>query len=184
MEAQEYIASGIRYLLDNSSLKLVIPCASGNHGRITKKVHVSTEAGNSLERMMYASLAQRFAKEPRVTFLIHDGYHTYVEMYGKVVRFHHGHSVRFSGGVGGLTIPMNKAIAQWNRGQRADLDVIGHYHTFFDGGNFIVNGSLIGFNAFALSIKASPEPPVQAFFLIDSRHGKTVVCPVILDHDR
>jgi hypothetical protein len=47
-----------------------------------------------------------------------------------------------------------------------------------------VNGSLIGYNAYALAIKASPEPPVQAFFLIDSRFGKTVVCPVILDHDR
>lgn len=184
MEVQEYLAAGIKYILDNSDLQLVIPCHSGNHGRMTQKVHVSTEAGNSLERMMYSSIAQRFAGEKRVTFIISEGYHSYLQVYNTTVRFHHGHSVKYGGGVGGLTIPLNKAIYGWNRGHRADLDVLGHFHQFFDGGSFIVNGSLIGYNAYALAIKASPEPPVQAFFLIDSRFGKTVVCPVILDHDR
>lgn len=184
LEVQEYLAGGIQYLLDNSDLKLVIPCHSGNHGRMTKKVHISTEAGNSLERMMYSSLAQRFAHERRVAFVVSEGYHSYLDVYGTVVRFHHGHAVKFGGGVGGLTVPLNKAVYGWNRGHRADLDVLGHFHQFFDGGNFIVNGSLIGYNDFALAIKASPEPPVQAFFLIDSKFGKTVVCPVILDHDR
>lgn len=184
LEVQEYLAGGIRYLLDGSDLSLVIPCHSGNHGRMTKKVHIATEAGNSLERMMYSALAQRFAHEKRVTFLVSEGYHSYLDVYGTVVRFHHGHAVKFGGGVGGLTVPLNKAVYGWNRGRRADLDVLGHFHQFFDGGNFVVNGSLIGYNDFALAIKASPEPPVQAFFLIDSKFGKTVVCPVILDHDR
>lgn len=184
IEAQGYIASGIQYLLDNSDLNIVIPCHSGNHGRMTHKVHVSTEAGNSMEYMMYVSLAQRFADEKRVTFVVSDGYLSYLDVYDCTVRFHHGHSVRYAGGVGGLTIPLNKAIAGWNKAHTATIDVLGHYHTFLDGGNFIVNGSLVGYGAYALSIKASPERPVQAFFLIDSRFGKTVVCPIILDHDR
>lgn len=37
---------------------------------------------------------------------------------------------------------------------------------------------------YALSIKASPEPPVQAFFLVDSQIGKTIVAPIILTQDR
>ena len=184
MEVQEYLAAGIQYILDNSDLKLVIPCHSGNHGRTTRQVHISTEAGNSLERMMYSSIAQRFANEKRVTFIISEGYHSYRQIYNTTIRFHHGHAVKYGGGVGGLTVPLNKAIYGWNRGHRADLDVLGHFHQFFDGGSFIVNGSLIGYNAYALAIKASPEPPVQAFFLIDSKFGKTVVCPIILEHDR
>jgi len=151
---------------------------------MTQKTRVATEAGNSLERLMYHSLAITFKNEPRVQFVISDGYHTYVKVYEYTLRFHHGHSVKYYGGVGGITIPLNKAVAQWNIGRRANLDVLGHYHTFMDGGNWVANGSLVGYNAYALSIKASPEPPRQAFFLIDRDAGKTVVAPIILNMDR
>jgi len=151
---------------------------------MTAKTRVSTEAGNSLERLMYHSLAVMFRDEPRVQFIISDGYHAYVKVFEFPIRFHHGHSVKYYGGVGGITIPLNKAVAQWNRGRSAYLDVLGHYHTLLDGGIWIANGSLIGYNAYALSIKASPEPPRQVFFLIDRDVGKTVVCPIILDRDR
>jgi hypothetical protein len=184
LEAQEHIGSGIQFLLDNSDVNITLPTAMGNHSRVTQKIHIGSEAGNSLERLMYHSLAQRFSGNKRVKFIINDGYHTYVEVYDTVVRFHHGHAVKYGGGVGGVTIPLNKAIAQWNKGRKADLDILGHLHQLLDGGNFIVNGSLIGYNAFALAIKASPEPPQQAFFLIDKDYGKTVVCPIILTSDR
>ena len=184
IEAQEHIASGIQYLLANTDVKLVIPCSSGNHGRMTQKIRISTEAGNSLERMMYHSLAQQFAGEPRVQFVISNGYHTYVKVFNFVMRFHHGHSVRYHGGVGGITIPLNKAVDAWNKGRYADLDVIGHFHTFLDGGRWLANGSIVGYGAYSLSIKASPESPRQAFFLVDRDFGKTVVAPIIVTHDR
>jgi hypothetical protein len=69
-----------------------------------------------------------------------------LQIYDVTVRFHHGHSIRYAGGVGGIYIPTNKAIAQWNKGRHADLDVFGHFHQLRDGGNFICNGSLIGYN--------------------------------------
>jgi len=184
IEAQEHLASGIQFLLDNSNLNLIIPCASGNHGRTTKKVHISTEAGNSLERFMYYNLAQRFVGNKRVQFVISEGYLTYVKVFNTTLRFHHGHAVKYGGGIGGITIPVNKAIAGWNRGRKSDIDVFGHFHQVFDGGNFICNGSLIGYSAYALSIKASPEPPQQAFFLIDKEFGKTVSAPIILTGDK
>jgi hypothetical protein len=185
IEVQKHIAGGIQYILDNTKVNLVIPCASGNHGRITSKVHISTEDGNSLERLLYHSLAQQFEGNKRVHFVISDGYHTYVKVWDNfTIRFHHGHAIRYGGGIGGITIPVNKAIAQWNKGRKADIEVFGHFHQLFDGGNFICNGSLIGYNAFALSIKASPERPQQAFFLIDRDCGKTVVAPIILTEDR
>lgn len=185
IECKAHLSSGIRFLLKHTDVNLIIPTASGNHGRTTRRVHMSTEHGHSLEYFMYCSLADEFKEEPRVTFMLNKGYHTYVQVWPTfVIRFHHGHSIRYYGGVGGLSIPMNKAVAQWDKHKRADLDVIGHFHQFLDGGNWMVNGSLIGFNAFALRIKASPEPPTQAFFLIDRSVGKTVVCPIILTEDR
>jgi hypothetical protein len=125
MAVQERLASGIQFLLDNSNLKLVIPCHTGNHGRTTAKQRHATDKGNSFEYYMYHQLANHFRKTKRVKFLVADGYHSYVDIHGYVVRFHHGHMLKFNGGVGGLTIPANKAIAQWNRGRRADLDIFG-----------------------------------------------------------
>ena len=87
--------------------------------------------------------------------------------------------MRYGGGVGGLTIPVNKAIAQWDKLHQVDLDVFGHFHQFMDGGKFISNGSLIGYNAYAMSIKAGFEPPKQAMFLIDKKRFKTFVAPIL-----
>lgn len=179
---QEVLLSGIQFILDNTDVNLVIPCHSGNHGRVTKKIHVATEAGNSLEYVMYHMLARHFYGNKRVKFIIPTSYHSFLDIAGFTVRFSHGHAIRYAGGVGGIFIPVKKAIAQWNKARKADLDVIGHYHQVRDGGDFICNGSLIGWNEFANFIKADYEKPKQVFFLVDhKRKEKTVVCPIFLE---
>lgn len=181
MFAEERIVAGINAYLKQTDLNITVVCHAGNHSRITKKTHVSTEQGNSLEFYMYHHLRQLFEKNKRVRFIIANGYHTYLDIYGHIIRLHHGHSIRYGGGVGGIYIPVNKAIAQWNKGRHCDLDVFGHFHQLRDGGNFVCNGSLIGYNSFALSIKADYEPPKQAFFLVDKKRGKTLQAPIWLD---
>ena len=49
--------------------------------------------------------------------------------------------------------------------------------------NFVSNGSLIGYNEYALSIKAKYEPPQQAFFLIDAERGKRHSTPIWVDDE-
>lgn len=179
--AQNLIISGIEYVLKNSAYRIVVPCHSGNHGRTTKFSHFGSENGHSLEYFMYCSIANYFRNEKRVKIIIPEGSHSYLDIYGYVVRFLHGHDVKFGGGVGGITIPINKAIAQWDKARPAYITCLGHFHQCFDGGSFMANGSMIGYNAFALSIKASAEKPAQQFFLIDKHRGKTVVAPILLD---
>ena len=178
IRVQNMIASGIQYILDNSDYKLVIPCHSGNHARTTDKTRFATENGHSLEFYMYHFLADHFKGEKRVQFIIPTGYHSYMDIYGVKIRFHHGHALKYGGGIGGLYIPVNKAIAQWNKAFKADLDVFGHFHQLRDGGNFICNGSLIGYSSFALSIKADYEKPRQALFLINSKYGVNCIWKV------
>lgn len=182
IRAQELIAGGIQYLLDNTDYQFDIPCHMGNHSRITEKQRTSTEAGNSLEYFMYYNLRAHFADNPRVNFHIAKGYHSYVEVFEYTVRLHHGHYIRYGGGVGGPTIATNKAIANWNTSRKADLDVFGHLHMFFPADTFIINGSIIGWNAFANSIKAKYDPhPKQTFFLIQKGKGRTIVAPIFTD---
>jgi hypothetical protein len=177
--AESLIVSGIEFLLEHFDGNLVVPCHSGNHARTTKTTRFSSENGHSLEYLMYLHLASYFRNNPRVKFIIPDGPHSYMDVYGQTIRFQHGHMVKYQGGVGGIYIPVNKAIAQWNKARKADLDVFGHFHQLRDGGNFICNGSMIGYNSFALSIKADYEPPKQALFLLDKKRGRTCTWPIL-----
>ena len=181
-EVQSKLISGINYILENTTCKLIVPCHVGNHTRITKDQRFANETGNSLEWLMYKSMELHYANNKRVTFMVAEGYHMYLDIYGYVIRSHHGHAIKYGGGIGGLTVPVNRAIAQWNRGKAASLDVFGHLHQFIDGGKFICNGSVIGYNAFAVAIKAEYEPARQVFFLINGKYKcKTVVSPIFLD---
>lgn len=181
--ARDIIISGIKFVLENTpkDVKIKIVAHSGNHGRTTRTSRMGEENGHSIEWLMYLLIEAEFRAEPRVEMLIADGMHSYIDVYDTKIRFHHGHTIRYVGGVGGITIPVYKAIAQWNRARKVDLDVFGHFHQLRDGGNFICNGSMIGYNAFALSIKADYEPPKQALFLIDKKRGRTCTWPILFN---
>lgn len=177
---RERVSKMIKTLRDHGNFKeIVIPCSYGNHGRTTVKPRHSTAYKNSYEWLLYKILERDFTDG--VKWIVGESYHTYLPVYDKVFRFHHGDSVRYQGGVGGLTIPLEKAIASWNKARIADLDIFGHWHTSQQNPKWISNGSLIGFNAYAVSIKASFELPQQTYFLFDKKRGRTGTWPVFLE---
>lgn len=176
---QERIVRMLDTIMARGDLKkLVVPCSYGNHGRTGKKKRISTGAENSYEWMMYQQLKQWYKNDPRVEFIAPKSQLVYVDVYGFTVRFAHGDQVGYGGGVGGITIPVNKKVANWDVGKHADITCIGHFHQYLSLPHVVTNGSLIGFNPFAISIGARFEPPQQAFFLIDSKRGKTASYPI------
>lgn len=172
------ISAGVDFLSDHFG-EIVIPCVKGNHGRTTRKPRHSTGAANSYEWMLYHILAKHLSS--KATFHIADGYHLLLDLYGNTLRIHHGDGLKYQGGVGGLTIPVEKAIASWNKGVPADLDIFGHWHQSQQNPKWVCNGSLIGYNAYSIAIKAPYEKPTQTAFLFDSRHGRTGTFPVFVD---
>jgi hypothetical protein len=179
--AERLLASGIRFLLNDGCFEnLLIPCCFGNHGRTTAKSRYATGWKNNYEVLMYMHLARYFENEDRVNFNITKGYHNIITVYDRVVRLHHGDGIKYGGGVGGISVPVNKAIARWNDKEHATLDVFGHFHQLHFSKSFVSNGSLIGYNAYAERFGCSPEPAQQAFFLIDKDHGRTTCAPVFV----
>ncbi len=179
----DLICSGIEYLLKNSKCKIKVVCKYGNHGRTTGKPRIATAYKNSFEWMMFHLVMREFSRNDRVEVVLDNSYLTYADVYGRTIRFHHGDSIQYNGGVGGVTIPANKAIAQWDKHKQAYLDVFGHFHQLqLDTGSYkyVLNGSIVGYNPYAISIKAAYEEPRQAFFLIDSKRGKTVSAPIFV----
>lgn len=184
-ELHAWIASGIRQYLEETQVEeLRVVCNSGNHGRLTDKIRPSTQEANSIEWLMYVGLAREFASEPRVKFVLPAGSQTYVQIYDVVMRFCHGHETKFGGGVGGIMIPIRKAIAKWDTVRRAHVTAIGHYHQEHFLRDLIVNGSLIGYNPYALSIAAPFEEPRQSFFLVDSVRGVTMPATIWVEEMR
>lgn len=176
---RDRLVAGITSLLEDPELvELRIPCSYGNHGRNTPKPYRALGAVHSYEWLLYQILAAQFAHEPRVQFLADRSAHQYLQAYDKTLHFHHGDETNYGGGVGGIMIPLNKAVAQWDIARRADLHHFGHWHQYIDAGRVTVNGSVIGFNGYAMSVKAAPEPPQQAFYLLDSKRGKTCKSPI------
>ena len=135
--------------------------------------------------MMYHLLAEKFANEDRIKFIVENGYLTYLTLFDRyTIRFHHGNAIRYKDGVGGITIPVNKAIAQWDKERPAYLDVFGHHHQqMLDAGKFVSNGSVIGYNPFAVQIRAAYQRPEQAYFIIDAERGKTVCAPILVRNE-
>ena len=183
--ASKLLINGIQHIANDRSIKkIIVRCHTGNHGRMTKeRRNGKNENGMSLETILYHWIADHFKDNKKIVVEVPDSAISYLEVLGTRIRMMHGHAIRYSGGVGGPTIPVNKAIARYDTARQADLTLLGHFHQFFDGGRFLINGSVIGTTAFSLSF--GHEEPKQAFFLItkdgDTNRGKSIVAPIWLD---
>ncbi len=174
------LKAGIKSLLKaDPNLKIHCVCKCGNHGRTTPKLRIATAVDNSYEWLLYHMLAEDFAAEPRVTFQVDEGHHSVTPIYGLRVHTHHGDSVRSQGGIGGITVPLNRAAIQWREKYKADMSLVGHFHQYTPGSRLIVNGSLVGYGAYSDFLpSAQPEPAQQAFFLVDSKRGVCQMTPL------
>lgn len=162
--------------------RLIIPCTPGNHGRTTIKKRIATNAENSFEWLLYQILAGQYSSEPRVQVVAPLSQLVYQRVYGTVLRFAHGDEIGFQGGIGGLSIPLNKKVAKWNEGVFADVTNIGHWHSYNAewASGTVRNGSVIGHSPYAVRIGAGYEDPVQAYYLVDSLHGACCSTPIWL----
>jgi hypothetical protein len=182
--AGERLRGFIDTVADNAA-EVVVATSSGNHGRSTEKLRIGTEMEHSFEQHLYLTMS---AAETRrnVRWQVGASYLNVVDLDGFRVRFHHGHAIRYGGGVGGITIPTNKAIAAWDAIDKVNLTCFGHWHQFswLRAGRYVSNGSLIGHSAYAVRIKAAYEPPCQAAVVIDhGRHEVTKAMPLYCDRD-
>jgi hypothetical protein len=171
--AKEKIITAINFYLEHGKFdKIIIPCNYGNHGRTEKEKFISTGYRNSYEWMMYNDIADYFSNNKKVEFIIANGIYVYLDIMGYMNRFFHGDYIRYQGGIGGLTVPLIKSIQRMNQQQVADYNFMGHYHQRWQATkDCFVNGSLIGYNAYAQSIGASPEEPQQGLNMLNKKYG-------------
>jgi hypothetical protein len=187
LAALRWIGERLRGFLDavaDNARDVMVVTSCGNHGRTTEKLRTN-EADTSYEHHLYLTMQAAESKR-NVSWQVGEGHLNYVDLDGFPIRFMHGHAVRYQGGIGGIHVPLNKAIAAWDSSRPVALTCLGHWHQFSwsRSGRYVTNGSVIGPSAYSVRIKAAYEPPCQAAFVVD--HGRNEVTrayPLFCDRD-
>lgn len=180
---KDRLIAGVEFLLSKLDVPLIeIPFVTGNHSRNTDKMYFSKVTETSYETIIADALIKHFEHNERVKIHFNKSNIVFIEnVFGKTLRFEHGHSIKFGGGIGGVTVPIIKAIAKDQVAKKYDCLIIGHFHQQFDGGRFIINGSIIGYDKYAIDHHFEYEEPKQAFFLIDDEGRRIQMTQVFLN---
>lgn len=171
--SKKLLISGIEYVARETGINnIVVRCNWGNHGRVQKKKRVSTSYKNSYEFHMYCDLKDYF-EGTEIKVLLDESRESYTTLFERyTVRTWHGDNIRYSGGVGGVTIPLKKFIMRQDQNRKADYNFIGHFHQCWQvTENCNMNGSMIGYNAYAQELGCRMEPPMQCLQMLDYHHG-------------
>lgn len=179
----DHLAGGIEMLADEFG-KVHVPVVVGNHGRRTRKPRHKHRARDNFDWFTGQLLARQFAKDRRVTFDVSDSADAFVQSYGQTVCVTHGDQVSGGGGIGGIYPPIMRMDARKRIRQAAmhrpyDLLVFGHWHQLVFGPNWVLNGSLKGYDEYAFDNNFGFEPPQQALWLMTPEHGKTWTAPIL-----
>ena len=166
-----------------------LPCVSGNHGRDTRKIWNKDRHHTSFDWLLYRFLAKHFDGDKRVTFFIPDGPDAYYKVYNYAYLLTHGDSFRGGDGVIGVMGPIIRGDhKKRSRNAQIDMDydcmLLGHFHQYVHHGRFIINGSLKGMDEYAWSNNFGFEPPQQALWITNAKHGQTFRMPVYVNSKR
>lgn len=133
-------------LLATDLPRILIPCVDGNHGRTTARRTPGLNQRYSYEHDVYLRLAEHYLDEKRVEFYIPETDFVRLEIWpGFTLCITHGDTVKYHGGIGGLSTPLLKAVDKhWRKSNPADLYILGHFHTLADLGNVLVNPTAMG----------------------------------------
>lgn len=117
----------------------------------------------------------------KFSFIIPESEFAYIDVYGKKVLFAHGHQFRTAGGIGGIYPSMMRWYTKMNQAMQIDKAFIGHYHQMVYTKEVCVNGSLKGFDAFAMGHGLVYEEPQQTYVILNEKRGFIFYSPIFAD---
>jgi len=169
--------------------RVFLPCVSGNHGRDTTKIWNKDRHATSFDWLLYRFLAKHFENDKRITFFIPDGSDAYYKVYNHAYLLTHGDQFRGGDGLIGCLGPIIRGDhKKRSRNSQIDMEyetmIIGHWHQYIHHSRVIVNGSLKGYDEYAYAGNFGFEPPQQALWLTQVKHGITFRMPVFVGSKR
>lgn len=176
-KAQSLIYSGLKYLCEETNLNSIkFIGIVGNHSRTTKKIQHANGFKMSYEWLMYQNI-KKFCEMDNlpIEFCIPESEVAIVNAPDdQKLMFAHGFQIKGSGNgtVCGIYPSLNRLALKWGKTFGQDKIYIGHFHQCVSIPNAVVNGSVIGYNAFALANGFSFEEPCQYYEVFDTKIGQ------------
>lgn len=186
VKAQSLLFSGLDFLCKNTKLNSIkFIGIVGNHSRTTKKIQHSNGYKLSYEWIMYQNIkTMAQVTNLPITFNIPESEMAVVDMSdGNRFIFVHGYQIKSSGSgtVCGIYPALNRLAMKWDRTFNQNKIYLGHFHSCVSIPNAVVNGSIIGFNSFALSNGFTYEEPAQMYEVYDSKRGLLLTRKIYCD---
>jgi predicted phosphodiesterase len=188
IDLAEILSAGIRLLAEEFG-RVFVPCVVGNHGRLDKKPRAKYAPSDNYEYILYHMLLKEFRDDERVTILVSDSLTLHYRVYGTRYLLTHGHQFKGGAGIAGNVTPWSlgdfrlrkqmQSMSSWTKHPvEYDVMIFGHFHSYFPGRGFLVNGSVKGFDEYAKLSGFAFEPPQQALWLTNPEYGMTFNCAV------
>lgn len=179
------IISGLKKIHDElpDLQQITVVGICGNHTRTTRKMQFSNGFAMNHEFFMYKDIEQTLTLMglSKFNFIIPESEFAYIDVYGKKVLFAHGHQFRSAGGIGGIYPAMFRWYSKMNQTIEIDKAMIGHYHSSIYTKEVCVNGSLKGYDAFALGHGLAYEEPQQTYVILNEKRGFIFYSPIFAD---
>lgn len=175
-EAQNLIYNGLCHLVKHTSLKNIqFIGIVGNHSRTTKRIQHSNGYKMSYEWLMYKNIQKQCEmSDLPIEFNIPESELAIVDTEdNRRFIFMHGFQIKSSGNstVCGIYPALNRLSLKYGKTFKQDKIYLGHFHTCTSISNAVVNGSIIGYNAYAISNGFQYEEPAQQYEVYDTNIG-------------
>jgi hypothetical protein len=186
IDCADNVASGLRKLERHFGEVWVVG-VPGNHGRLTRKPMAKLNAVYNCDWGIYQML-ERFLKDKHETihFNCPPARDLTYAVEGHRYRLTHGDQFRGGDGMIGPLGPITRgdhkkrSMAMSLPGEQEEYDtlLLGHFHQLHMLHSRIINGSLKGYDEYALSCNFAWEPAQQALWLTHRKYGPNHYMPV------
>lgn len=180
----EQIAASV-YLFASEFKKVHIISVPGNHGRMSRKPRAKLRAKTNFDWLLSKMLERHFTGLKNVTFDVPDSADCMVNIYGWGHLLTHGDQASGGGGIGGIWPPVMRLRARKlqrysDTGRPFHTLWMGHWHQYISTPSLIVNGSLKGYDEYAMINNFGFEVPQQALAIVTPEHNVTFQCPIFV----
>lgn len=174
----EQIAGGLAFLRKAVGAPVRVYTSGGNHARLTPKPHAVEGGIDNLDILVSWGVEKMLAGDAGVRFFYTGSGEAPFNVYGWRFLLQHGHEG--AGGSGGLYGPIYKQVrgmyrthvSYARRGRGFHFVLQGHDHTSSKIPFGFANGSVVGFNPYAMrNLKADPAPASQNLLVVEEKRG-------------
>ena len=178
----EQVAAAIQLLTDEFK-KCYVTSVVGNHGRTTRKPRMKQRVKTNFDYLLAKMVERHFRLDKRVSFDIPESADCLIKIYEHGHLITHGDQVSGGGGIGGIYPPIMRMRARKQArylatGKSFQTLWLGHWHQYISTPSMIVNGSLKGFDEYAMLMGFGHETAQQALAIVTPERNITIQAPV------